>query len=181
LAIPAVESFLKSITGRGLCLQAGGAHGAYPVALAEHFDQVVTIEANPANYRILERVVGPITNIKPIHAALWNGHERVGTAKFRPQNDLTYYITPGDEVDTITIDELDLAPDLIWLDIEGSEFKALSGAKRTLERCDAVIIEEAGKGLEQNVGNLPGEARQLLEALGFKRRYTIHLDTLYLR
>jgi FkbM family methyltransferase len=175
-----MKDFIERVNGRKLCLQAGGAHGVYPLELAKCFDKVVTVEADKDNFAVLCKATADIKNIECVHAGLWHETGRGKMKCFRPGKSLTSYVIPGDEVELITIDSLNLRPDLTWLDIEGSEFKALSGAQKTLETCKSVIIEE-GKGLEKNVGDKAFAARDLLQSLGFRNIYRNHLDTLYQR
>lgn len=178
-----VGLFLQHIHKRGMCLQAGGALGAYPLELARHFKNVVTVEANAGNFSALRNATSGSDNIVRVHAGLWNEPGRAGTKPLRngtSYDSLTNYIVPGDTTELIRIDDLELKPDLIWLDIEGSEYKALSGASKTLETCEAVIIEE-GKDLERNVGDKPWAARSLLLELGFLPVLRLHLDTLFLK
>jgi FkbM family methyltransferase len=156
-------------------LQAGSGRGVYPKALSEIFKEVVSVEADPWNFSRL-----PIfPNVRFIHAGLWDSEGRGSTRMFRKKDSLTNFIVDGDEFPLITIDSLNLKPDLIWLDIEGSEYRALKGATRTLKHCSQVIIEEAGKGLEKNVNSPPGG--EFLKELGFSPVFKSELDVLYRR
>lgn len=158
-----------------MCLQAGSGRGIYPRELAGVFDRVVSVEADPVNFSKLVS----IPNVQYIHAGLWDSEGRGSTRMLRPKDVLTNFIVEGDEFPLITIDSLKLSPDLIWLDIEGAEYRALRGAQETLKLCRYVIIEEAGKGLEKNVGSLP--PGPLLEELGFRRIFKEGLDALWVK
>ena len=45
----AIAELLPHIGGRSCIVQAGGNVGVYPIALAKHFDRVVTVEPDPEN------------------------------------------------------------------------------------------------------------------------------------
>ena len=177
-----IAEFLPHLTERGLVLQAGGASGAYPAELAKHFQRVITVEPNAANFARLSKAVAALDNVVTIHAGLWDAPGRCGTKILRNHDPHTSYIVPGEQVSLTTIDGIlgGKAPDLIWLDIEGSEHKALQGATCALESCNAVIIEQ-GKKLELNVGDEPDSASSLLIELGFKNVFRFRLDHLYIR
>lgn len=147
-----------------------------PLLLSEHLE-VVTFEPDSQNYACL---VKNAPNIKSFNAGLW--HEK-GRAKMHrhPKNAGAHWVEPGDEVDLVTIDSLSLSPDLIWLDVEGCELKVLQGALNTLKTCRYVIIEEAGKKMEARFGDNPGDARRLLQSLGFVEIYKDRLDALFER
>ena len=177
-----IAEFLPHLTERGLVLQAGGASGAYPAELAKHFQRVITVEPNVANFARLSKAVAALDNVVAINAGLWDAPGRCSTKILRNQDPHTSYIVSGEEVARTTIDDIlgGNAPDLIWLDIEGSEHKALLGAARALESCNAVIIEQ-GKKLELNVGDELDSAPALLLSMGFKEHFKFRLDHLYIR
>jgi FkbM family methyltransferase len=58
---------------------------------------------------------------------------------------------------------------LIKIDVEGHEYRALLGARRTIERCRPVIISEFGPpGLEANSQRSGGEYLRLLRGFGYQ-------------
>ena len=172
---------LKYIPKPKLCLQAGGAHGVYPLYLAKYFDEVITCEPHPDTWPILKLAVSDVPKITCLNVALWDKDDRGHMVEFRILKPLTAYVGPGDEFDCILIDSLGIKPDLIWLDVQGAEYLALLGAKVTLKTCQAVIIEDTRKGLEERVGVKPGSARKLLEESGFTDVLHECMDTLFVR
>lgn len=169
---------------RGLALHAGDQIGVYPRALAGVFERVVVCEADPDNYAELKAAVSDLGNVNCLQVGLWNEPAKASMRLSRPGDRMTGYIVPGSgPIPLVTIDSLAVLPDLIWLDIEGAEHRALQGATSALEDCYAAIIEEAeGKNLEEQVADLPGAARRLLEAKGFTfRGKWQHLDSLFIR
>jgi FkbM family methyltransferase len=177
-----VNRFMEHIPWRGLCLQAGGAAGKYPRALADYFAQVVTYEPDQENWPHLLKCCAGVANITAVRKGFWNCDRSVSLSCFRPnKHNTTFVAGDGNDAELIMIDSLGLKPDLIWLDIEGSEYFALLGASSTLKDCKAVIIEEATKGHEGRVGCKPGDARELLNAAGFSEKFNHRYDHLFVK
>lgn len=138
---------IEHCRGFNLVIQAGGHCGAWPAWLAGRFRWVVTWEPDPDNHACLLRnvpdnvvVFGPaVLGDDPAASYRWRhngwntgGHHAVPEAGSMPVD---------------RIDDRDLAPDAIVLDVEGMELPALRGAAATIERCRPVImIEDKGHG-----------------------------------
>lgn len=130
-----------------LCVQAGGNVGVYPSRLANDFKQVLTWEPSPENFYCLRENTDrwDIGNIFAFNAALGDSHFPVSIELPEAINCGTYRVTPPGEVSVpvMMLDDLHLDRcDLIWLDIEGYELRALRGAAATIERHKPVIAVE---------------------------------------
>jgi len=176
----------------GIVIQAGGACGVWPVAMAEHFDMVFTFEPDLLNYWCLSANVSHLpTKIFPANFALGERPGQVATAvdKSESMNCGAYYTVDIKEaprnavlVPRITIDSLNMAGcDLICLDIEGREVEALRGAQRTIEEFQPfIMIEEKplphmGKG--KPVEHTKGEATEWLQKIhGYRIVREVHRD-----
>jgi FkbM family methyltransferase len=101
-------------------------------------------------------------DIRKFHAALSDKVGKCGM-KLNPYNCGDDQTIQGDEVDTITIDSLEVDPDLIYLDIQGDEYFAIQGAKETLKRCSPII----GIEVDNKLASLKGDAVVLLKELGY--------------
>lgn len=138
------------LSGHRTCIQAGGHIGSWPLLLALHFDKVLTVEPDPVNYECLLTNTVKAPNVTAFHAALGCDDGFVGLDRDDGEsgNCGAYYVTDSGDIPNKRIDSLALNDvDLIYLDIEGSEYNALIGAYETIIRCHPVI------GLEEKFSN----------------------------
>jgi FkbM family methyltransferase len=148
--LPDVDMTVAAAAHHGLCIQAGGHVGLWPLNLAESFDRVLTYEPDPALFECLKRNTAKAPNITAERFALGASS---GTAKLRTDKKAgSWAIDPAGTVEAtvVTIDAMLEARgwprcDAIVLDIEGYEVEALKGAAETLERFRPVLhVEELG-------------------------------------
>ena len=120
--------------GRGAVVQAGGCSGLWPLALARHFEQVVTFEPEPTNFRYLKANVSALPNVSAFDYALGETRARVGLTRPKPKAGL-WRVDGDGEIPMVTLDEFvgDLVVDAIVLDVEGLEVDALRGAERLID------------------------------------------------
>lgn len=93
----------------------------------------------------------------------------------RTELELSHYSleeTDSEEISVFRLDDLadreDLpAPDLVKMDIEGAELRALLGGKRTIRSAMPVIISEYSVDNTANAGYARGEIADLLESWGY--------------
>ena len=134
-----------------------GAHiGAIAIPLSRMCRELVAVEANPATCALLRRnvLINERDNIRIIHAAandangtidfVMNTHNSGGSKrmpKFR--DDIYFYDNPA--IATVPAgrldDILDDAFDLVFMDIEGSEYFAFLGMPRLLAHAKILIVE----------------------------------------
>lgn len=179
-----LDAALAYTTLRRTCIQAGGNIGLFPKRLAEVFDVVYTFEPDGRLYNQL-RVNAPEKNIKAHMAALGDSREGV-TMRCSRRDDsgravhegLTHVAGSGD-VPQILIDDLAITDcDLIYLDIEGYELKALSGAVETIQRSRPVVGVEVN-GASQHYGSSREQVRAFFNQQGYKLVLRQHSDEIY--
>lgn len=144
-----VDVALKEVRTRGIAVQAGGHVGLFPRQLSKYFSFVWTFEAIPQTADCLSLNLQHYPNVLVTNAALG---EEMGKSIFAARRSgRSRMDSTGDIfVDRVTIDSLSLPRcDLIYLDIEGSELRALAGAKETIEKYRPVIVLEVLKGNEE--------------------------------
>lgn len=143
-ALPVVLPLVKE---KRVCVQAGGNVGVYPLALAEHFETVITFEPDAENYDCLA-INADKPNIHRWWGALGKEQGQCSVVPTEMDNCGAHKTVPGSAVWVDTIDSISLdACDLIWLDIEGAEADAIKGAMATIEKFSPIIVlEEKGHG-----------------------------------
>jgi len=169
---------------RGVCVQAGGHAGFWPMELSKYFVDVRTLEPEPALFECMVRNLGlpdskmgrsPRTHdgITVRRAAL--GAE-VGQVMMRPHCSAGSWSVADDgtiPVEQVTIDSLNLsACDAIFLDVEGYERESLRGALLTIMKFKPVL----------HVEMLPRSAdmiRAYVQSLGYARHSRVHKDEIF--
>jgi len=162
---PAIELLRRHRLREGAVVINAGAHqGVIALMLARMAGptgKVIAVEAMPFNARAAERnrVLNDASQLTIVQAAVG---ETSGSLLFSPSlngaTDLAMTSAGSFMVDSVTIDDLSLqhgAPDVLFMDIEGFECRALAGAVRTLAgRPDCVIEAHIGCGIEEHGGSL---------------------------
>lgn len=182
-----VNSYLVSVmfalTGPGSrVLDLGGFVGEFALAAAAHGCEVVSVEANPEQARMLatSAELNRFDSLRVVHAAVG---DRAGTVSFEPRGPYGQVVhgTPaGSDVDRvvqITVEDLVAAlgwpsVDFLKIDIEGSESAALDGAARLLSAPDApTLLIENNTFVLRGLSPDPAALLRQVEAFG----YTLYL------
>lgn len=143
-------------------VQAGGNMGVWPWLLAKKFKYVLTFEADPVCFPFLLENIAGTSNVEACHAALMDVASQFHMETIQPNNLGAQYVQPGGSVQSLTIDSLFLSScDLIYLDIEGAEMKALQGAAETISIFKPVIAVE-DNGLSSRFGSAKGDIEKWL-------------------
>lgn len=182
--LAALETVLPLVQNRRSCVQAGGCLGVFAKRLSQEFQSVYVFE--PSQQFVDMTANAPQPNIYRFQAALGCTRGMV-----RPVNSLDGYegkvelhsgmtmMQPGGSVPIITLDDLELHHvDLIYLDVEGYEHRALRGAEYTIATCRPVVVVEVNRAIEI-VGDSPDELRAWLRERGYRLHSRIHSDEVY--
>jgi FkbM family methyltransferase len=190
-----MTNFMKTyIPENGTCFDVGAGWGWFTLLMASLVGpngRVDSFEAFPPNFRKLETSISlnGFVCVKVNNLAVNN---KLGKIYFIPPSDditqhIKYlndcsgigYITPqrvegSIEVPTISLDQYVESQqikslDLIKLDIEGSEYSALVGAKKIIGKFRPIIIVEYNRGTSQRAGTSIRELDQLLDLYGYDR------------
>lgn len=180
----AVRRLLAHIPGRDCIVQAGANVGVYPLALADHFQRVVTAEPDPENFDCLSRNLAArdsLDRVVSFQAAFGESVNSCKMIEVSTGNCGAHRIELGGAIPVLNIDSLALtACDAIWLDVEGYELPALKGAFKTIEQFSPVIAIE-DKGLQVAFGIAPGAAQEWLFKRGYQEIDRIGNDKVFRR
>jgi FkbM family methyltransferase len=171
----------KFVKNKDVVLQAGGNVGFYVKKYANVFNTVYTFEPEPLSFKCLNlNITNP--NVFKFQACLGDTHECVNL--FNACDTLGHggsHVTgKGGLTPTFLIDDLNLTVcNLIHLDIEGYEKKALTGGIETIKRCRPVIVIENYPPWAQRYGTNLGEIESLLLSLDYKYVSEVQGDRVY--
>lgn len=160
-----VENFGTVVTGGTSC-------GMYARFYAKKFKHVYAFEPDPLSFHCMVNNCQS-DNVYKLNAAI--GHQNGITGIVRTSKDnvgTNMLVRPNKyKIPILSIDSLNLEEcDLIQLDVEGYEQKAIVGAQETIKKYRPVIIAE-------RIGQANGP--ELMEALGYKKVSSSFLDDVY--
>ncbi len=174
---------LPLVKAEGVAVQAGGAMGMWPKMMAQFFGTVYTFEPTPQSFRCLVVNCLDEENIVAFNAALGEVPGMVNMAfpehrqrsKEGKDNYGGFRCFPGGQIPTMRLDDLALPRcDLMMLDLEGYELRALTGAIKTIRRHKPVIVME-DKGCSAAFGYQKGDVEKWLAAnCGYKTHGRFH-------
>lgn len=146
---------IRRARGRNMAIDAGANIGCWSLELAKHFAAVLAIEPVESTYGILRERTDRVHNIYPTKVALL---------------DRSYFAVPDDgATQTIALDQIPLEDcDLLKVDLEGAELRALEGARQTLERWRPVIVVEVIERQLRRYGDTPDALHRFLTGLGYE-------------
>lgn len=129
----AATSIAGLAPARRAVVQAGGCSGIWPLALAQHFEQVFTFEPEPTNFACLRANVATVPNISAYDYALGETRTCVGMTRPKAQAGL-WRVTGDGDIQMVRLDDFlgDVAVDALVLDVEGSEVPAWRGAEQLI-------------------------------------------------
>ncbi len=168
------------------CALDGGAHvGLWTRSLAARFARVIAVEPSADTFEALTVNLQAFAclNVEALQAALGAA---AGTVSMQLDahaatlgNTGARYVEVGGQILLRTIDSWDL-PTLgfLKLDVEGSEYAALQGARATLARCHPVVLYE-NKFLWKRYGIPRDGPATLLTRAGYHVRTTVSKDEIW--
>lgn len=139
------EHIIPFTTQKRTCIQAGGHVGVYPLFYAKHFKEVKTFEPNDLSREALLKNVEAVQNIQVYDKLLYSVAGLESFLKPVTSSNLgsSKLTTSGQPISAATIDSFEFEDvDLIHFDIEGAEYHALLGAKKTILKYKPVIVVE---------------------------------------
>lgn len=136
---------LSLVKKRRRVIQAGGYVGVFPKGLSGYFDEVITFEPVQENWLCLLTNLKDVTNIKKFNCALGNSKGLLKVKQTVHNNCGAVQLEDSDSghIKVVKLDDLSFRDvDLLWLDLEGFEAKALLGAKKLIKKYKPIIVLE---------------------------------------
>jgi FkbM family methyltransferase len=179
-----LDRTIELVGHRGLAVQAGGNLGLFPKRLAESFDVVYTFEPDPVLFGHLKHNTRG-DRMTRVQAALGDVTASVALACRRRDDSgravhegLTHIAGPG-ELPQIRLDDLALPRcDLLYLDVEGYELRALQGAEATITAYRPVIGVEINANIA-HYGASGDDLRAWLTRRGYRREFIANSDEVF--
>lgn len=175
-----IQKVLKYVENFDVCIQAGGNVGIWPKILSGYFSDVYTFEPDQENFECLLANLHGIKNVHTKQSALSDKIENVivkSPNKAEMNNCGAYQVFEDENgLKTTKIDDLNLKPDLIYLDIEGYELKALQGAVEALKSKPVICFED--KELPIMYGKEVGDVEEWLKDFGYEVVEKVHRDVI---
>lgn len=184
-----IPELLAHVPKRGVALQAGGHCGLIVRQLADAFDTVYTFEPHPQNFVCLVNNV-PDRHVCKMQACLGAEHSQPVSLSDWGENTSASYVGTDESLPhfqpvggalspVLTIDSLNLpALDLLMLDVEGFEYRALEGAKETISRHKPVVVLElVGHGKRYGVSD--ADVRAKMKWHGYSEVARLERDSVF--
>ena len=180
---PAEGEALRRLVRSGMTALDVGAHCGYFTLLLSRLvgpaGRVLAIEAEPGNHALLEANIeaAGAKNVTTVHGAAWSTGGQTVPLTLCPENTgdhRSYAWESGREVRevrTVAIDDLtaDRGPvDVVKLDTQGTEHRAVEGMRRTIERDRPTLLVEFWPTGIRELGDRPEDVLELYRSLGLE-------------
>ncbi len=156
---------LEHIKEGDTVIDAGAWIGGHTMAYAKKVGEgsVYAFEPNPYAFECLKRNTKPIPQypvpyVKCENCALGDKLQTVSISLNKGWYDSGYIVEAQDSLEVVRMDTLDnyeLAPNFIKIDVEGCELKVLKGADRTIEKHRPKMVIEINKPALERQGDNP--------------------------
>jgi len=163
---PEFTKYLRRIlTSDMTFLDIGAYFGSYVLLASPRVKHVIAIEPHPDIVKVLRETIGRnnLENVTVIERALFS---RMVNGQLGRRNN--FQVAPDGPMEATTLDALNLAPDVVKIDIEGAEYDALVGARRTIEKYKPTILVEIHTKKIERFGHTAMQVRQFLADWGYK-------------
>ena len=180
----ALDLALEYATGRDLVIDIGANIGLFATRFSTVFRQVVCFEPVTVVYECLTLNTRHASNITIHKSGLG---DQAGTAmisvpvgstncgQYSMVDFLEHQHAASETVPVARLDDFDLSPDLIKMDVQGYEPWVLRGALQTLSRCAPVLmLEVEGKAVR-------GQLQEVLGPLGYRSVAAVRHDQIWIK
>ena len=178
------SKIIPHVKDKKIMVQAGGNCGYLLNSFVDHFNTIYTFEPDHVNFYCLnQNITSP--NVVKIQSCLGDAPNLVKVQQLiRPNhpNDIGGVHVGGEgHIPTLVLDSLNLLGcDLIQLDIEGYEYKALLGAKNTIIKYKPVLCIEFCEKWLNRYNDDSAKILELLTQLGYTQVEEYGVDKIFI-
>ena len=178
------KKLLPYVKNKNIMVQAGGNCGYLLNSFTDYFDVIYTFEPDPVNFYCLNQNIIS-SNVIKIQSCLGDKSDTVNIQHLirpnQPNDTGGVHVNGRGYMPTIVLDNLNLPGcDLIQLDVEGYELKALNGAIETIKKYKpALCIEFCEKWLNR-YENTSNEIMDFLHNLGYNQVDEYGVDKIFI-
>lgn len=181
-----VDKIIEFCSQTRTAIQAGGNVGVFPARLAHLFSKVFTFEPDFDNYECMKRNLNRLQlgNVIASMSALGRDNASGKMSRPYPKNCGANVVVTGTDfmistLDSVFPDTQDV--DLLYLDIEGYECKAIDGGMELIDRCKPVIVVENKGLIPEFPSGMEGspEFRDWICDLGYEHRARFMRDDVF--
>lgn len=163
--------YFEHVLNKNVVVTAGGHIGLYVRFYSKIFKKVYAFEPNPESFFCMVNNA-PTENVIKIQAALGDSNKLISlegpcSLSLQAKEDRQDAFIPMFTIDSLALNECDL----LQLDVENHEYKALLGAKNTIKKCHPFIILENGD---------TEEIKSLMSELKYKHLKKVHYDDFWI-
>lgn len=179
--IDLADKIMPYVDEKKIMVQAGGNCGLILSKFVDRFETVYTFEPEPVNFYCLNLNITN-KNVIKFQSCLGSDSETVSINHIYPGGtDIGgSHVTGVGKTPTITIDSLNLPYcNLIQLDVEGYELKALMGAKQTINKFKPVLCVEVYDGWLNRYQHTGQDLINFIIELGYEEVETYKMDKIF--
>lgn len=177
---------LQYVTDWSLAVDGGSHAGTWARLMSQAFERVIAVEPSADTFEALAVNMKQFScdNVELRNVALGEALGRVSMVLegrgLELKNTGARHTGPGSDVAVETIDSWKL-PSLgfLKLDVEGSEFVALKGARKTLDRCKPIVLFEDKKLWFKNHGQPKNSVEVFLTSIGYHEVARASMDAIW--
>ena len=180
-----LQAAFRYVRAWDVAIDVGSHVGFWCLEMAQRFGKVYAFEPSPANHACLVKNLESFDNVKIHQLAVGAepGWCAIQNDKQRPGNSGSNYIRPGSgKIEIVALDKLDLPGcDLLKVDVEGFELRALEGARELIRECKPVLIMECTDEKFRDRYGIPvGAAQRWLLKRGYREVWHQRPDKVFM-
>lgn len=156
-------------------LDVGANVGVFSIGLAKNFEEIIAVEPHPVNIHILKKNIelNELKNVRVLEVAAGrymdifhfeSTYNSLASSVFKANIDANKMATTF-PVLAVPLDDYDLSPDFIKMDIEGGEYEAIYGLAETMKRSNPIMLIEIHQFKD---GRTVGKFQDIMKNFGYK-------------